>query len=551
MGATPLSLAKAAARIAGAGRPSERGSSPVANGQDHPRLNRVNRINASDRHGILACMFDQVAARFDELFERRYPSTTAESAALVDRICASTRAANRAAAAQLAAIGELFAYRLSRCSENEAWAVDTTEAVAAELAAALRISHGLAGSRLRYARAMRERLPKVAELFAAGDIDYRIFQTIVYRTDLITDPEVLAVVDAQLAVKLPRWPSMTQGRLVGQVDTIVGKADADAVRRRKKHQADRAIWIADLHGGISEIHGSLVTPDARAVDKRLDALAATVCEHDPRGREQRRADALGALAAGVDRLGCRCGRSDCAAGNRPASPVVIHVIAEQATIDGRGATPASEVGADGLIAPELVAELATSAKLVALVHPADAAPEPRYVPSKALADFVRCRDLTCRWPGCDRPAPQCDVDHTIPFAEGGYTHASNLKCYCRTHHLVKTFWGWHDKQLPDGTLILTSPAGHTYVTTPGSALLFPSLCLPTGGMPAPQANRPHEHCAERAAMMPTRRRTRAQDRAYRIATERRQNHHARQARQANCTSYAGPAPPTDDEPPPF
>ncbi|WP_214631560.1 HNH endonuclease signature motif containing protein, partial [Mycobacterium tuberculosis] len=42
----------------------------------------------------------------------------------------------------------------------------------------------------------------------------------------------------------------------------------------------------------------------------------------------------------------------------------------------------------------------------------------------------------------------------IPYAAGGPTHASNLKCYCRTHHLVKTFWGWRDQQLPDGTLIL-------------------------------------------------------------------------------------------------
>ena len=41
---------------------------------------------------------------------------------------------------------------------------------------------------------------------------------------------------------------------------------------------------------------------------------------------------------------------------------------------------------------------------------------------------------------------------------------------------MKTFWGWSEKQLADGTLILTSPAGRTYVTTPGSALLFPSLC---------------------------------------------------------------------------
>ncbi len=363
------------------------------------------------------------------------------------------------------------------------------EAVTAEVAAALRISQGLAGSRVRYARAMRERLPKVAEVFKAGDIDYRAFQTMVYRTDLITDPEVLAAVDAELAVKVPRWPSMTQGRLAGQVDKIVAKADADAVRRRQERHADREVWIGDVEGGMSQIHGSLFSPDAHALDKRLTALAATVCEHDPRSRQQRRADALGALAAGADRLGCRCGRPDCAAGKRPAaSPVVIHVIAEAATLDGRGAAPVSEVGADGLIPPELVAELAESAKLVALVHPADAPPESGYVPSAALADFVRCRDLTCRWPGCDRPAHDCDLDHTIPYSQGGLTHASNLKCYCRTHHLVKTFWGWNEQQLPDGTLILTSPAGCTYVTTPGSALLFPSLCLATGGMPAPEAD---------------------------------------------------------------
>ncbi|MGB6208109.1 MAG: hypothetical protein WBF82_14235, partial [Mycobacterium sp.] len=67
-------------------------------------------------------MFEDVRARFDEYFERRHPSTTAESAALVDRICAATRAENRAAAAGLAAIGELFGYRLSRCSDTEDWA---------------------------------------------------------------------------------------------------------------------------------------------------------------------------------------------------------------------------------------------------------------------------------------------------------------------------------------------------------------------------------------------------------------------------------------------
>ncbi|RAU91030.1 hypothetical protein DQP58_21525 [Mycobacterium colombiense] len=498
-------------------------------------------------------MFEEVIARFDEQFERHYPSTTGESRALIDEICGSARAENRAAAAQLVAIGKLFAYRLSRCAETEDWAVDTEAAAAAEVAAALRISQGLAASRLRYARAMRERLPKVGAVFRAGDIGYLMFQTIVFRTDLIEDVEVLAAVDAALAANLGRWPSMTRGRLGAQVDKIVAMADADAVRRRKEFVADREVCIADGVGGIAEVHGSLLTPDAHALDKRLDALARTVCEHDPRSRDQRRADALGALACGADLLACRCGRADCAAGNRPApSPVVIHVIAERSVLDGVGKAPASELGADGLIAPELVAELATTAKLSPLIHPGEAAPERGYIPSKALADFVRCRDLTCRWPGCDRPATDCDLDHTIPYAAGGPTHASNLKALCRTHHLVKTFWGWREQQLPDGTLILTSPAGQTYVTTPGSALLFPSLCAPTGAIPAPEADPPRDYCAERTAMMPKRRRTRTQDRAQRVAAERRHNRDARLARAAPPANHPWPATyGFDEDPPPF
>ncbi|KPN48499.1 hypothetical protein AN931_18250, partial [Mycobacterium intracellulare subsp. chimaera] len=289
-----------------------------------------------------------------------------------------------------------------------------------------------------------------------------------------------------------------------------------------------------------------------ALDRRLDALAATVCAHDPRTREQRRADALGALAADADRLACRCGRPDCAAGGRAAGPVTVHVIGERATLAGTGATPGVEIGAEGLIPPEVLAELAASARLVPLAHPGDAAPEAGYVPSRALADFVRCRDLTCRWPGCDRPATACDLDHTIPYAAGGPTHASNLKTLCRTHHLVKTFWGWKEKQLPDGTLIFTSPAGQTYVTTPGSALLFPSLCAATGAIAAPEADPPPNYCAQRTAMMPKRRRTRTQDRAARVAGERKHNRDARLARRAlpaTCSwpTVYGP----DDDPPPF
>ncbi|WP_201368522.1 HNH endonuclease signature motif containing protein, partial [Mycobacterium intracellulare] len=82
-------------------------------------------------------------------------------------------------------------------------------------------------------------------------------------------------------------------------------------------------------------------------------------------------------------------------------------------------------------------------------------------PPAGLERFVRCRDLTCRFPGCSRPAMICDIDHTIPFNHqdpraGGRTVAENLKCLCRQHHRLKTFGGWRDKQLADGTVVWTS-----------------------------------------------------------------------------------------------
>lgn len=353
----------------------------------------------SDPRGILEHMFDEerraeVIARFDELIERHYPSSTPVSVALLERVGVAARVENRAAAAQLVAVGELFAYRLSRCAETEEWAMDTEAAVAAEVAARLRIGQGLAASRVRYARAMRERLPRVGAVFAAGDIDFRMFQTIVFRTDLILDPQVLSAVDAELAAAVARWPSLSQGRLAAQVDTVVARADADAVRRRKERAAGREVWIADMGDGLAHLEATVWSPDAHALDKRLDALAATVCEHDPRTRQQRRADALG-LAGGAERLGCRCGRPDCAAGARAGSAVVIHVIAERASLAGTGSAPGAQIGCRGV-------DPAGVARRVGRLGPAGAAG-----PSRGCAG--RARVCALEGAGRFRAVPGSDV----------------------------------------------------------------------------------------------------------------------------------------------
>ncbi|MDM4141569.1 MULTISPECIES: HNH endonuclease signature motif containing protein [Mycobacterium] len=486
------------------------------------------------------------------MFEWWYASReTPESAALLARVREAGCAEARAAAERLVAVGELLVLRCRESGERADWAADAWEAVAAQVGAALGCSVAMGHSYVRYAMAMRDRLPRVGAVFRAGHIDYRAFQTVVFRTDLITDEEVLARVDAQVAALVSRRPSLTRGALGAAVDRLVAVVDADAVRRAKDALRDRYVDVLSNESGMAYVTGSVLATDGLALDRRLDALAATVCEADPRTVTQRRADALGALAAGASRLMCGCGSADCAAAapNGVKSNVVIHVIAEQASLEGTAPTPAVVPGVEGLIPAEVIAQLATSARLMPLIAPSGA--ETRYTPSAALADFVRCRDLTCRAPGCDRPAGECDLDHTVPYADGGATHASNLKALCRGHHLMKTFWGWRDRQLPDGTVIWTLPGGHTYVTTPGSALLFPQLCAPTGDVRVTAAP-PPDYCTERAAMMPRRCRTRAQDRAHRVAAERRHN---RDARLARTTPPAGHAWPTthgfDEDPPPF
>jgi hypothetical protein len=221
--------------------------------------------------------------------------------------------------------------------------------------------------------------------------------------------------------------------------------------------------------------------------------------------------------------------------------VLIHVLAEQASLNGDAQTPGYLPGFGPLPASAL-RKIATTAKIKPLAMPSTD-PEPGYRPSTALAEFVRLRDVTCRFPGCDEPAEVCDIDHTVPYPQGP-THPSNCKLLCRYHHLLKTFWtAWHDVQLPDGTVQWTSPTGHLYTTEPGASIYFPSLAASTGKLVLPSTIRiPSEN---RGLMMPARRHTRALERAARITAERRINEAAIAAETARRRIAAR------NDPPPF
>jgi hypothetical protein len=260
--------------------------------------------------------------------------------------------------------------------------------------------------------------------------------------------------------------------------------------------------------------------DAAVLKRRIAQMVQGVCDNDPRTAGQRRSDAVGAMAAGNLQLACQCGSHECAAAEAPSSSnVVIRVLADQSTVEGATARPALMVGEGVVPAPLLASLIRGGATVRPVIVPGDE-PQPRYRPSAELAEFVRMRDVFCRAPGCAVAADRCDIDHTIAYPVGA-THPSNLKCLCRTHHLMKTFGGWHDVQLPDGTVTWIAPSGSTYITKPGSRLFFETWDTTTADLPPPPIPVPHN--GDRGLLMPRRRRTRAAEHTARIKAERARN----------------------------
>jgi len=453
-----------------------------------------------------------------------------DRAALVAVVESTHRQESMLVARRMAAVAALLRHRVAAVERSEARheyaEIDGFEQTGAEVAAAMNLSAVAANYVVLHAEALATRLPKVAALLAEGRTDWRTVRLIISRTDLITNAELIAKVDESLAERIGNWQSWSRQRIVNAVDAAVRTTDPDAARERRAAAEDnRHIGISALDDGIAEIYGKVGAAAASAFDRRLSQLAKQVCAADPRTMDQRRADALAALTEGR-RLACACGQPGCPSRARDREPesdrggtrVVINVVASDQTVYGNGTQPGYLEGY-GVIDAEQVRQLAAAASLLVadpLTSPVEAL---RYQPSAVVERAVRCRDLTCRFPGCSRPAAVCDIDHTIPFdhnnpAAGGQTVLENLKCLCRQHHRLKTFGGWRDKQLADGTVVWISPTGRTYRTAPSGADLFPQPRGPACAPPVP------------------RKRSRSQQRSSRINRARKHNREQRPVNEA-------------------
>lgn len=86
-----------------------------------------------------------------------------------------------------------------------------------------------------------------------------------------------------------------------------------------------------------------------------------------------------------------------------------------------------------------------------------------YTPSAQLRRHLIARDRTCRFPGCQVPGWNCQIDHIQPFTTDlpswAQTIETNLHLLCRRHHQLKTAKTWQVWRDQHGTTHWISPWG--------------------------------------------------------------------------------------------
>jgi hypothetical protein len=285
-----------------------------------------------------------------------------------------------------------------------------------------------------------------------------------------------ALEKAGLATATTRGVSATRKA----VERALLRIDAGNVaRRRQAEQRQRDVYVvAEPDGmamliarmGLAQAQACLSVVDGIARDPRLPLSTDTPPEA---GIGERRAEALAHLVLGR----AKDGPSD----SWTPTPVRTHIdvvvdltsllgLSEQpGTITGHGPGGPQPLAAEAIRALVAADDSATMRRLVTdplTGHLLDRGRSTYAVPA-ALRDFVVTRDATCRFPGCSRPAGRSQIDHAVPWDQGGGSDRANLGALCIRHHQLKTHAGWTiTTSAEDGRAHWRSPAGFEYEHSP-------------------------------------------------------------------------------------
>jgi Domain of unknown function (DUF222) len=332
---------------------------------------------------------------------------------------------------------------------------DDWEFAADEVRAALCLTRRAATLLLDLARELR-RLPQLAAALRTGVVDLPRVRVVCAELASLDHREAQGVVSQVLEGA----SSQTTGQLGARVRRLVLSIDPTTAKQRYERgiEGRRVELSANPDGTANLIAYSLPAERANAAYHRLDHLAeAAKGPDDPRTMDQLRSDVLLDLVdtgTGTSRRG------------------VVDLRVDLATLTELAESP-GEIGGYGPVIADVARQVAATQQgsqwRVTVTDPDSGAVlwngTTRRRPTAAQRRYVEARSPTCVFPGCRMPATRSDLDHRIDHSKGGPTLVKYLNPLCRHDHRLKDA-GWRLRPGPAGTIIWTSPLGHTYKTGP-------------------------------------------------------------------------------------
>jgi multidrug efflux pump subunit AcrA (membrane-fusion protein) len=331
-----------------------------------------------------------------------------------------------------------------------------TEAAAAEIRAALRLTRRAADTELSFALDLRQRLPRVWKLLAAGDIDVRRARTITRGTEHLSIAHARELVDEILE----HAPRLTTGQLAARIRRLCIEIDPEqAADRYRRSGSFRRVTSEPTPDGTSHLLGFDLPPHrVAAIMRRLNRIARSLrSSAEERTMDQLRADVLLDLLQGPSRDG-------------KGGVVDIHVDLDTLA---RLADHPGELAGYGPVIADIARQVADHQARAEWRFQATDPDTGRVVhngitrrrPTADQQREVETQHPTCIFPGCRMPATDCDLDHRTPYGEGGPTMTPNLAPLCRHDHGIRHHAGWVHQQLPNGDHLWTTKLGHTYTTS--------------------------------------------------------------------------------------
>jgi len=350
--------------------------------------------------------------------------------------------------------------------------------LSSELAATLRIPERTAETLLAESRALADELPTTRAALAAGLISYRHAQTVIGQAWSIPVEGVAAFEQALL----PAAQNLTVTKLKHKARLLRETLHPETITsRRARSIADRTAFVQAEPDGMATLYLTTGAELVQAIFNRATDLAASLKRTDETGtdetgtgdsspRETRtlnqiRTDVLSDLLIhGVTPTGVGTGVKATVQVTVPVLTLLSHS-KEPGYLEGYGP-----------IDPDTARDLASRAPSFTrlLTHPETgvvlSVGRDRYKATKPMRRFLRLRDETCRFVGCNRSARDAELDHTHDWGLLGQTAHDNLAHLCTPNHALKTQTRWTAAQKPGGILTWTSPTGHEFITEPATAL---------------------------------------------------------------------------------